>query len=150
MSKVTEAQPKPFSSKLPKKLVRLLRDVQGFIVENPKQFNMEIWAEPGKNACDTVGCICGHMALRDTPKRTVARLVKETREQDDGGVAFSSVLLDHIDTWRDENIPGEFVQNFYQLFYLDEGWDDFRTKELGNITPRLAAKRIDHFLETGK
>lgn len=159
--KLIEPKVKPFSSKLPKKLVRLLESTAKFIVENPKQFDIQSWAYPSGTLCGTVGCIGGHMALKDTPKREVRRAVLEDlsdfkRSEERWGkenvgsfVDYSTHLQDLVESWRSDNIPGEFRANFDQLF--DPGspaWGHFRTPT-GKITPKKASAHIMHFLKTG-
>ena len=77
-------------AKLPKKLVRSLRSVQKYILEHPKQFDMKVWAKPiGEHTCGTIGCIAGHMAMQDTPKKVVKKAV--LADFKDFGCADSSV-----------------------------------------------------------
>lgn len=142
---MTQTKTKPFHTQLPRKLVNRLRKVQKFIVENPKQFDMGTWAEPSGNACGTVGCIAGHMAMLDTPRIVVKEAVKRCTAQ-----RHSGTLLRIINKWRSANIPLKFRRNFDSLFLpSSDGRDSFRTRR-SNITAKGAARRIEHFLQTGE
>lgn len=144
-----DTQHQPFEKQLPKKLVRLLRKTQAFILANPKRFDMEQWVIAKANVCETVGCICGHMAMLDLPRSAVkqaARKEYEALQRD--WLAVDTPLFVMIDRWRVENIPEKCYGNFELLFYGYEWPKKFLTPA-GNITPKRAAKRIDYFLQFG-
>ena len=156
-----------FQDKLPADLVDDLRWVQTFIRDNGRRFDMEVWLEPN-TVCGTVGCIAGHMACRSlSPQdlRSICEDVEEAKKEarkllEDEKATWTEVkllawkaradaLMNLVDTWRSKNIPEEFASNFDDLFVADYWPEEFKTTT-GKVTPRLAIRRIDYFLETGR
>lgn len=150
-----------FEDKLPAELVDDLRWVRKFIKDNPNRFNIDVWLEPGE-FCGTVGCIAGHMACRSIEQSELfmiasdvaaaRREAKEFAVSDfycDGWKRRIGSLMDIVDAWRARAIPQDFEKNFNKLFIVDQWPDQFVTRK-GNVTPRLAVMRIDHFMEHGE
>lgn len=161
MNRASETDELPFLVPVPEKLRGLLKDVSKFIVQHPDQFDMNDWVNPFGTSCGTVGCIAGHMALKDTPKKLVLEALKRDlanfqRDLDKKYARksdvkkYSSNIRSLVEYWVQTNIPYEFQSNFGHLFYPGEiYWEKFKTKT-GKITPKLAAAHIEQFLQTGE
>lgn len=161
MNRASETDELPFLVPVPEKLRGLLKDVSKFIVQHPDQFDMNDWVNPFGTSCGTVGCIAGHMALRDTPQEVVAAAIDKMSEQSTALYAsdwnawakkYSSTksLSAIVRDWRTREIPDKLSANFRSLFLPDNAqWEPYRTNVNGysTITAEGAAKRIDAFLK---
>ena len=103
---------------------------------------MAEWANPYENSkCKTVGCIAGHLAMDDLPKKVVRRAIEEDRKEPMYGWALEKL----VSKWREENIPEEFSANFSDLFVPSVWPERFDSSNTESIV-----KWIDYFLKTGK
>jgi hypothetical protein len=122
--------------------VKLLRKIKEFILEEPRRFYMWMWAErvpTDQSPCGTTQCIAGAAVHISHPRKFAALLRRDETER------FGSLARRELHISADQALA---------LFHVDEWPERFRIAYLTTTSKKeeakIAAKRIDHFIRTGK
>jgi hypothetical protein len=120
---------------------KLLREVKKRILEEPRRFSMGTWGSTVSKRvapCGTVACLAGHAVAISKPTHFVRYLHAMESSIYSLAIKSLSISVDQAD----------------RLFYVS-GWpQEFKEGYVKATTRKqmagVAAKRIDHFIRTGK
>lgn len=137
-------------SKLKPKTIKLLRQIKRKILAEPRQFVMGgyfkqhvRWKIPN---CGTAACIAGHaLALRIKANPAKARDVFTGWEQSTVAAKYLG-----LDTQQADNL---FHVSHWPRRFKKDAWEDssdFDSSGTAISNAKRAARRIEHFIKTGK
>lgn len=125
--------------------VKLLLKVKAAILKEPRKFRMETFFSPSsKSPCGTTACIAGHALVIGRKWKSLKSGLRMVTRSDKGNLFF------HQQGAADLGIS---IMEAHALFYATSWPQPFRDQYYEAVTKRqeakVAARRIQHFIDTG-